>query len=116
MGHEQHYISFEHFVEAICSASVQCASARQFRSSLLDKAVPVPLYTLIGFHRVRLNPGKRRTLEWTIMPEMLALVDNNGATRLEPGKVRIIVGGCLPSAWGIALGAPEPASATFSVA
>jgi beta-glucosidase len=47
---------------------------------------------------------------------MLALVDEEGRSRIEPGQFRITVGGCAPGARGIALGAPEPVVAVFTVA
>jgi beta-glucosidase len=87
----------------------------QFYLSDLDASVPVPLHKLIGFRRVRLQPGERCTLEFTVTPEMMHLIDDQGQARLEPGQFRITVGGCSPGARGIALGAPQPAVAEFAV-
>jgi beta-glucosidase len=88
----------------------------QFYLSDLEASVPVPRHKLIGFERVRLGPGEQRTLEFTVTPAMMELVDDNGASVLEPGRFRITVGGCSPGARGLALGAPQPATAEFSVA
>jgi beta-glucosidase len=105
--------------------SVRCAVANtgaaaaeevaQLYLSDLEASAPVPIQRLAGFRRVRLAPGERRELEFTITPAMLAFVDADGASRVEPGAFRVTVGGCSPGARGAALGAPEPASATFTV-
>jgi hypothetical protein len=42
-------------------------------------------------------------------------VDEEGQSRLEPGQFRTTAGGCSPGARGIALGAPEPVAAVFTV-
>ena len=81
----------------------------------LEASVPVPLQKLVAFQRVRLAPGERRTLEFTIAPEQLALVDEEGVSRLEPGQFRITVGGSSPGPRGVSLGAPQPASAIVTV-
>lgn len=81
----------------------------------LEATVPVPLHKLVAFERVRLAPGERRTLAFTLTPAHLALVDEEGASRVEPGLFRLTVGGCSPGARGLALGAPEPLTATFTV-
>jgi len=65
---------------------------------------------------VRLAPGEERSIAFAIRPEMLALVDEEGRSRLEPGQFRLAVGGCSPGARGIALGAAESATAQFTVA
>ena len=81
----------------------------------LVSSVPVPLCTLIGFQRVRVAPGESRSLEFMVAPEMMMLVDDEGKRRLEPGQFRLTVGGCSPSARGVALGAPKPVSGVFTV-
>jgi len=81
----------------------------------LEASVPVPLHKLIGFQRVHLRSGESKTIEFTITPEMMALVNENGEPQLEPGQFRVTVGGCSPSARGVALGASEPVSAVFAL-
>jgi beta-glucosidase len=98
------------------AGEIEAEEVAQCYLSDLEASVLVPLHKLIAFQRVRLSPGERRTLDFTIAPEMMALVDEDGQTRLEPGQFRVAVGGCSPGARGIALGAPEPVSATFTVA
>jgi beta-glucosidase len=98
------------------AGSVEAEEVVQWYLSDLEATVAVPLHKLVGFQRVRLAPGERRSLEFTIRPEMLALVDEEGQSRLEPGQFRITVGGCSPGARGIALGAPEAVAAMFTLA
>ncbi|OQA21099.1 MAG: Periplasmic beta-glucosidase precursor [Chloroflexi bacterium ADurb.Bin360] len=81
----------------------------------VEASVVVPYHRLIAFRRVELAPGESRELTFEITPDMLALVDEAGASRLEAGDFRLTIGGCSPGARGIALGAPEPVSATFTL-
>jgi beta-glucosidase len=81
----------------------------------IEASVLVPLHKLVAFQRVRLAPGEQRALEFTITPEMLALIDQDGTSRLEPGQFRIAIGSCSPGSRGLALGAPEPVTATVTV-
>ena len=81
----------------------------------LEASVPVPQHKLVAFRRVSLKPGESQTLAFTLAAELMKLVDESGAQRLEPGQFRLTVGGCSPGARGAALGAPAPVSAVFTV-
>ncbi len=81
----------------------------------LVASVTVPFQRLIAFRRVLLAPGESRELAFGITPEMLALVDEEGISHLEPGDFRLTIGGCSPGARGRTLGAPEPVSTIFKV-
>ena len=80
----------------------------QLYLTALDAPVPTPRCQLSGFSRIQLEPGESRTVNFTVTPEMLELVDNEGKTKVEPGRFRVTVGGCSPGPRGVALGAPEP--------
>jgi beta-glucosidase len=97
------------------TGQVEAEEAVQVYLSDLEASVPVPIHSLIGFQRVRLAPGESRTIEFTISPEMMMLFDDDGGQKLEPGQFRLTVGGCSPGARGVALGAPQPVSAVFTV-
>jgi beta-glucosidase len=97
------------------TGTVAADEVAQIYLSDLASSVPVPLCTLIGFQRVRVAPGESKPLEFTVTPEMMMLVDDEGKHRLEPGQFRVTVGGCSPSARGVALGAPAPVSKVFTV-
>nr|GFC67019.1 probable beta-D-xylosidase 7 [Tanacetum cinerariifolium] len=75
----------------------------------------VPRYALKGFQRVRLAPGASTTVKFTLTPEMLALVNAQGQPVAPSGPVTVWVGGSLPSARSLALGAAKPASAVLTV-
>ena len=45
----------------------------------------VPLYSLKGFKRVKLLPEASTKVNFTITPEMMRLIDEQGRSRLEPG-------------------------------
>ncbi len=81
----------------------------------LEASVIVPIHKLIAFKRVRLAAGEKKELSFTISPEMMQIVDNDGKLILEPGKFHLAIGGCSPSQRGLDLGAASPVTATFIV-
>ncbi len=78
-------------------------------------SVDVPLYALKGFQRVMIKAGETKQLRFTITPEMMALVNEEGQSVLEPGEFTIMVGGSCPAEVSQKLGAPAPISAVFTV-
>ncbi len=81
----------------------------------IEASVRTPISALKGFHRIQLKPGQQQTVPFTITPEMMSLVDENGDSTLEPGRFRVTIGGCSPGKRGTDLGAPQPVKATFTV-
>jgi len=81
----------------------------------VEASVRTPIAALKGFQRITLRPRQQQTVTFTITPEMLALVDENGDSILEPGTFRITVGGCSPGARGLALGAAQPVVTTLTM-
>jgi beta-glucosidase len=59
-------------------------------------SVPVPIRSLAGVKRVRLEPGERRTVELTISADSMAVVDDRGNRVVEPGEFLVSVGGKQP--------------------
>lgn len=88
----------------------------QFYLSALQSHQNAPINQLIGFQRVSLKPGQRKTVKVHVTPEMLMQYDENGQQVFEPGKFRLTVGNCSPGARGVALGAAQPVQAEFRVA
>jgi beta-glucosidase len=91
------------------------AEVVQFYLSDLEASTTVPLYHLVGFERVTLEPGKSRMLKFTLTPEMMSFFDDEGELTLEPGEFKLEVGGCSPGTRGQKLGAPKPATTVFRV-
>ena len=87
----------------------------QFYLSALDSKLPAPLSQLIGFHRLRLEPGQSQTVRITVKPEMLMLFDEDGRQVFQPGKFCLIAGSCSPGVRGPALGAAEPVSVEVEI-
>ena len=81
----------------------------------IEASVKTPAYSLKGFQRVSLKPGRSRTVAFTITPEMMAIVNEKGESIIEPGQFLITIGGCSPNQRSIDLGAPVPVQASFSV-
>jgi beta-glucosidase len=55
-------------------------------------SVTRPVMALKGFQRIRLNPGEKKTVEFTITPDALSLLDVDMHKVVEPGAFEIMVG------------------------
>ncbi len=84
---------------------------------ITDEAASVrtPLRSLCGFERVFLKAGESKTLNFTILPESMRVVDQQGRRYVEPGDFTIFVGGCQPDERSAALTGCRALSAGFSV-
>ncbi|GGA90574.1 hypothetical protein GCM10011511_12280 [Puia dinghuensis] len=69
-----------------------------------------PLFALKGFQRVSLAPGASTRVSFVLTSEQLSLVDAKGKSFVPAGKIRISVGGSLPTARSEALGAAKGVS------
>lgn len=49
-------------------------------------------YDLRGFERINLNPGEKKTVQFTLHPDDLALLDKNMNWTVEPGKFMVMIG------------------------
>jgi beta-glucosidase len=59
-------------------------------------SVNVPLRHLVGFQRVHLKPGKKKTLKFKILPEQMMIYGEDGTREFEKGKFIVSAGGCQP--------------------
>jgi|DewCreStandDraft_4_1066084.scaffolds.fasta_scaffold14986_2 beta-glucosidase len=59
-------------------------------------SVRVPIRQLVGFQRINLKPGKKKTVKFKILPEQMMIYNEDGTREFEPGKFIISVGGCQP--------------------
>ena len=55
-----------------------------------------PLRSLEGFQRVHLDPGQQTTVSFKLSDRQLSTVDPSGARRVEPGTVKVWIGGGQP--------------------
>jgi beta-glucosidase len=62
----------------------------------------VPIRSLQGIKRVHLKRGEQRTVTLSLEPKQLAIVNDSGQVRVEPGRVLIAVGGKQPGFNGVA--------------
>ena len=74
-----------------------------------------PLFALKNFRRITLQPGASTQVNFTLTPAQLALIDKNGTAYAPSGPVTVYVGGSLPSARSLALGAAKPVVAVLTV-
>ncbi len=59
-------------------------------------SVRVPVRSLQGVQRIHLAPGERREVSFALEPRQLAIVNDSGATVVEPGEFSVAVGGKQP--------------------
>ena len=62
----------------------------------VNASVPTPIRQLAGFERIRLTPGEKKTVIFTLKPLQLACVADDGRRMIEPGEIEISVGGGQP--------------------
>jgi len=81
------------------------------------KGAQTPLHSLKSFRRTKLAPGASTAVTFTLTPEALAIVNAQGpsAAAAAAGPVTVWVGGSLPGARSVALGASPAASAVLTV-
>jgi beta-glucosidase len=68
----------------------------------LEAKVPVPLRALKGFERLKLQPGEKRVVRFTLDDRAFSVVAADGQRAVEPGRFAIAVGGKQPGLTGTA--------------
>jgi beta-glucosidase len=63
----------------------------------IEASLPVPQLQLQGFQRIRLAPGEKRTIQFSLTAAQLSFADEAGAWTLEPGDFTVWVGGQQPN-------------------
>jgi beta-glucosidase len=81
----------------------------------LEASVDVPLFSLKGVQRISLKPNESKILKFTISPDMLELINNDGKAILEKGQFNIWIGSSLPTERSMALGMPAPVQAVLTL-
>jgi beta-glucosidase len=67
-----------------------------------DGPAGAPRHALKAFRRVALAPGEAQTVKFTLDDRALSLVGPDGERSVEPGRVRVSVGGKQPGLVGTA--------------
>jgi beta-glucosidase len=78
-----------------------------------EKIAGAPLNALKGFKRIALLPGASQKVNFTISPEHLKLIDNDGIASFMPGIVKIIIGDSSPGKRSEDVGASKAIEATL---
>jgi beta-glucosidase len=55
-------------------------------------SVTQPVMQLKGFQRITLKPGEKKTVEFTVTPEMLTMLNTDMHPVVEPGVFEVMVG------------------------
>ncbi|MFL5786785.1 MAG: glycoside hydrolase family 3 C-terminal domain-containing protein [Flavisolibacter sp.] len=74
-----------------------------------------PLYSLKGFKRISLAPGASRIVHFSLTPESLSVINDNGQMVQPSDEVWIRIGGSLPSKRSMELGASQYAEIKLQV-
>jgi beta-glucosidase len=87
----------------------------QLYMSDIKASTRTPLNSLEGIKCINLKTGQSQTVEFTITPEMMALVNDEGQSILESGQFKITIGSCSPGQRGLDLGASKPVEMIFTL-
>ncbi len=87
-------------VDVANTGTVEAEEVVQLYLSHEDAAVPVPVRSLAGFQRVALRPGERRRVSFAVAPRRHAVITDDGREVVEPGMLRVSVGGKQPGQRG----------------
>lgn len=70
----------------------------QLYVSLPESKLTVPVRSLQGFKRIHLKAGETKEVSFTLKPDQFSATDDQGISKVLPGKVLISVGGKQPDA------------------
>lgn len=94
-------------VESDEVAQVYVSHRRQATPEIRDGGPWCPIRELAGFQRIRLAAGEERQVVFRLPAKALSCVDNEGHRFIQPGSVKITVGGGQPGGKGAAEEAVE---------
>ncbi|MFW5753835.1 MAG: glycoside hydrolase family 3 C-terminal domain-containing protein, partial [Marinilabiliaceae bacterium] len=87
----------------------------QFYLTDEEASFRVPKQSLVGFDRIHVPAGENKDVNFTVTPEMMESINEDGEAVLEPGKFKIYVGGSSNSEVNDELGAAEGLTGNFEV-
>ncbi len=94
-------------VEVTNASDYQGDEIVQLYISRVEADFRVPLFSLKDVEKVNLAPGQTKRIEFTITPEMLELVNEQGEKEILKGDYQIHIGGSLPTQRSLELGASQ---------
>ena len=94
---------------------IEAEEVAQLYITNLNAKVEVPLYSLKDFKRVKLAAGESKVLQFTVTPEMMSYIDNNGKSILAPGEIKLIIGGSSPHKRSEELGIAKPQETILTI-
>lgn len=62
----------------------------------LDAKVPVPILAMQGFKRIHLLKGQKKTIEFSLDPKQMSVINNDNERVVMPGAIQIYVDGGQP--------------------
>jgi beta-glucosidase len=97
------------------SGNMEAEEVAQLYITNLNTKISVPLFSLKAFKRIKLKPNESTLLHFTVTPEMMSYVDNDGKSVLSAGDIKVTVGGASPLKRSVDLGISKPLEATFTL-
>jgi beta-glucosidase len=94
--------SVEVSVEVENAGSMEADEVVQLYVSDVEASVAAAIRSLAGFRRIRLAPGERTRVSFTVAPDAFSLIDVGARRVVEPGTFEIAVGGKQPGQRGLA--------------
>lgn len=85
-----------------CSVSIkntgdyEASEVAQLYLKDVEASVVVPRWQLRGIQKIHLLPGEQKSISFTLFPEDMMLVNDDGEQSLEPGYFDVYVGGSQP--------------------
>jgi beta-glucosidase len=97
------------------TGKMEAEEVAQLYITNLNTKLNVPISSLKDFKRVKLSPNQSKLVHFTVTPEMMSYIDNDGISTLSAGEVKITVGGSSPGKRSEDLGIAKPQQATFTI-
>ncbi|PYG84836.1 beta-glucosidase [Ruminiclostridium sufflavum DSM 19573] len=104
-----------------CTVKVKNIGNREAKEAVqlylkdVEASVAAPKWQLKGIRKVRLLPGEQEEVSFTLTSEDMMLVNEEGASVLEPGNFEIYAGGSQPDSRSIYLTGSNVLKASFTL-
>lgn len=95
--------SIEYAVKVKNIGSFDSEESVQLYLKDVEASVDIPKWQLKGFRKIFLKAGEEQTVSFQLSARDMALIDEEGKCRLEPGQFEVYIGGSQPDARSIEL-------------